>query len=299
VLYAILVGMLIPDNTEEAARATLQVLAKVVSNAAIGTDPKFRRLPVANEKIQQRIINIPGAAEFLDSICFIRENGGNGDFVLTDPTRLKAASNAIAIALATLPPAPVASVSKPASTTTPNATTTNSTIDDYDEKRKMEVEARQTEIRRKMEEDKRKKEALRAQIKAEQREVRDRPVVASHAVHLTRQDVSAGGGGDGKIRYTNSDKEFQSVVSSKSVVLANFTASWCGPCQAIAPAIEDLARNNPAVTFIKIDIDQNNETPSRFNVSAVPTFLLFKNGSVVGEVKGANLQGVQGLLSKA
>lgn len=152
-----------------------------------------------------------------------------------------------------------------------------------------------------MEEDRRTKEALRAQIKAEQKEVRDRPVVASHAVHITRHDTStsSSGGGDGKIRYTNSDREFQSVISSKPLVLVNFTASWCGPCQAVAPAIEQMARANPAVTFIKVDIDENNETPSRYNVSAVPTFILFKNGNVVGEVRGANPQGVQSLLAKA
>lgn len=62
--------------------------------------------------------------------------------------------------------------------------------------------------------------------------------------------------------------------------------------------VEEMARRNPGITFIKIDIDENQETPGRFRVSAVPTFILFKNGQVVDEVKGANPQGIQSLIAK-
>lgn len=99
--------------------------------------------------------------------------------------------------------------------------------------------------------------------------------------------------------YANSDREFQALLASKPFVLANFTATWCGPCQQIAPQVEEMARANPHVQVCKVDIDQNQDTPGKFNVTAVPTFILFKNGSVVGEVKGANAQAVQALMARA
>ena len=301
VLSAIIFGMILEDNQRETAIGTLQVLSKIVSNALGSTDPKFRRLPSTNEKIQSKIVKVSGASEFLDAIGFVRQQDGAGDFVLQDESKLRLASSVLNEALSTVPstPSTVKSPTPVVSNGVNRSVPDNSADAEY-EQRKREAEARQMEIRRKQEEDRRKKEALRQQIKAEQREVRDRPVVASHAVHITRSDGGGGGGGgDGQIRYTNSDREFQSVVGSKPAVIANFTASWCGPCQAIAPMVEEMARNNPKVTFIKIDIDENSETPGRFNVSAVPTFILFKNGKMVAEVKGANAQGVQGLVAQA
>jgi thioredoxin len=301
VLSAIIFGMLLEDNSQDTAIGTLQVLSKIVSNAIGNSDAKFRKLPATNEKIQSKIINVSGASEFLDAIGFVRQQDGAGDFVLADDSKLRLGASVLNEALSTIPQAPVAT--KPASETRQSTTTVSKSSESGDseyEQRKREAEARQAEIRRKQEEDKRKKEALRLQIKAEQREVRDRPVVASHAVHITRNEPGGGGGGgDGKIRYTNTDREFQSVVGSKPAVIANFTASWCGPCQAIAPMVEEMAKNNPNVTFIKIDIDENSETSSRFNVSAVPTFILFKNGKMTAEVKGANAQAVQGLVAQA
>jgi len=301
VLDAILVGMLIADNSAGVSWSTLQVLSKIVSNAASSDDPKFKQLPAKNEKIQQKVINVSGAVEFLDAIGFAREENGQGDFVLHETSRLATALVAIDDALNSLPQEQVARPSatpQQAAKQSPSPSKPTEKVTDEYEQRKIEAEQRQAQIRKKMEEDKRVKEALRAQIKAEQREVRDRPVTASHAVQITRAYAASSSSSDGKVRYTNTDKEFQSVVGSKPVVLANFTATWCGPCQAIAPMVEQMAKAQPNVTFIKIDIDENQETPARFSVTAVPTFILFKNGQNVGEVKGANAQAIQALLSK-
>lgn len=299
-LTAIAIGMLVEDNTPEIARASVQILCKIVSNAQSGSDPKFRRLPVANEKIKQNILGVSGASEFLDAIGFRRPNGG--DFVLEDDSKLGVASIVLNEVASALPQA-ISVPSKPIQQTLVTDATSISSksggVDADYEARKKEAETRQIEIKRRLEEDRKKKEALQKQFKAEQRESKERPVTASHAVQVVRHDARASSGGDGKIRYTNSDREFQSVISSQTSVIANFTASWCGPCQAIAPMIEEMARTHPKITFIKIDIDENQETPSKFNVSAVPTFILFKNGQVAGEVKGANPQGVQGLVAKA
>ena len=149
------------------------------------------------------------------------------------------------------------------------------------------------------EEEKKRKEMIAQSIRNEQKEVRARPVIASKAVHLARPDTSSNSGGDGVVRYVNSDSEFQKMLSVKTYVLANFTASWCGPCKMIAPQIEAMAARFPHVTFVKIDIDENRETPGRFSVSAVPTFILFENGKQKGSpVQGANAAGVEALVAQ-
>lgn len=226
ILSAILLGILIPDNSVDSARSTLQVLSKVVTNALNNSDPKYKRLHATNEKIRERIVQVPGATEFLDAIGFNRQDGGNGDFIMSDTSRLPAANKAINEAIAALPPAAPSTSNAPLPSKATISTSKPENNSEY-EQRKRQAEARQAEIQRKMEEDRKKKDALRAQIKAEQKEVRDRPVVASHAVSIQRSEPSATAG-DGKIRYTNSDRDFQSVISSKPAVIANFTASWCG-----------------------------------------------------------------------
>lgn len=77
-------------------------------------------------------------------------------------------------------------------------------------------------------------------------------------------------------------EKFADLIKSETPVLVDFYADWCGPCKAMEPVIKEVAK---AITgrarVIKIDIDRNEETARSFNVTAVPTFILFKNGSVV------------------
>ncbi|MBL8266890.1 thioredoxin [Steroidobacter sp.] len=79
----------------------------------------------------------------------------------------------------------------------------------------------------------------------------------------------------------------QQVLAASGPVLLKFEADWCGPCQAMKPMIEDIARDyDGRVTVVTMDVDQNNRTPHRFGVRGVPTVLLFKNGEVVGQKVG-------------
>lgn len=299
VLSAIVQGMIIPDNDPATAQASLQVLHRVVSNVLKNPDqPKYKFLPGTNEKIKSRIVNVPGACEFLDAVGFVRNE--KGDFELANSAGLGAAELVLTIALAQLPsPSPSPNVTANETSSRPAATSTPSTVDQDYEARRKEAEARQAQFQKKMQEDKKQRDMIRAQIKAEQREVKDRPVVASHAVSMQRSQSSGAASGDGKIRYVDSDREFQTILSKSHTTLVNFTASWCGPCQAIAGHVEGLACQNPHITFVKIDIDQNQETPSQFAVSAVPTFILFQAGQKVDEVKGANLQALMSMINKA
>lgn len=84
-------------------------------------------------------------------------------------------------------------------------------------------------------------------------------------------------------------ERFDEFVSRSSVpVLVDFFAVWCPPCKMMEPVIERLAEEFAGkVAFGKVDVDENMELAARFEVSAVPTFILFKGGKMLGRIVGA------------
>jgi thioredoxin 1 len=89
------------------------------------------------------------------------------------------------------------------------------------------------------------------------------------------------------IQHLTSDN-FKSTVDSSTVpLLVDFWAPWCGPCKAIAPVLEELAEEMAGKLSIgKVDVDENGEIAAQFNVRAIPTLILFKDGQVAEQFVG-------------
>lgn len=92
---------------------------------------------------------------------------------------------------------------------------------------------------------------------------------------------------EGVIEFTDSNFESE-VLKSDIPVLVDFWAVWCGPCRAIAPVVEELARDYAGKVKIgKFNVDDNEQVPQKYQILSIPTLLVFKGGAVVGQIVGA------------
>lgn len=91
------------------------------------------------------------------------------------------------------------------------------------------------------------------------------------------------------------------VAKSDQPVLVDFTATWCGPCKAIAPLIDQVADQYVGKARVaKLDIDESRATAMRFGIRGVPTLLVFKGGNVVAQHSGAAPKGtIEQLIQRA
>ncbi len=91
------------------------------------------------------------------------------------------------------------------------------------------------------------------------------------------------------MKEVNGQEQWQNeVINSNKPVFVDFWAEWCGPCRMVSPTVEDLSKEyNDKVNFVKVNVDQNNELASKYNVFSIPTLAIFRNGKIIAQTAGA------------
>ncbi|MEE0748467.1 MAG: thioredoxin [Evtepia sp.] len=83
------------------------------------------------------------------------------------------------------------------------------------------------------------------------------------------------------ITTINQDNFEEKVTNAASPVLLDFWAAWCGPCTMLSPVVEELAQEHPEISFGKVNVDDVPELAQKYQISAIPTLLLFRDGKPV------------------
>ena len=82
-------------------------------------------------------------------------------------------------------------------------------------------------------------------------------------------------------------ENFEDLLKSKELLVVDFFATWCGPCKILAPTIEELAKKaDNGVRIAKVDVDENEELATNYDIQAVPTIIFFKNAQEVNRITG-------------
>lgn len=88
------------------------------------------------------------------------------------------------------------------------------------------------------------------------------------------------------LRHINENDFEKEVIQNKGVVLVDFFATWCPPCKMLSPVLEEISESRSPYSIVKVNIDENLNISSEFNIEVVPTMLVFKDGKVVDKAVG-------------
>ncbi|KAI1793179.1 thioredoxin-like protein [Ganoderma leucocontextum] len=102
------------------------------------------------------------------------------------------------------------------------------------------------------------------------------------------------------VSHIENTTELDGILNKSNTKLSviDFHATWCGPCHAIAPTYEALAKQYPDVNFLKCDVDQAKDVAGRYRVTAMPTFVFLKGTSEVDRIRGANKPALEDALRR-
>ena len=89
----------------------------------------------------------------------------------------------------------------------------------------------------------------------------------------------------------NNKEEFDKHIEDNTAVVADFWAPWCGPCKMVMPVLEKLSESYSTVKFVKVNVDDNKQLSSEYNISSIPSVLFFKDGKLSKTEIGIKPQG--------
>lgn len=102
------------------------------------------------------------------------------------------------------------------------------------------------------------------------------------------------------MKHVNATDFEELVIKSQKPTLVDFYAEWCGPCKRISVVLDELSAKIANVDFVKVDVDANQDIASNYNISSIPTLILFKNGEPINQIVGAvSKSDVEKLISQA
>uniref|UniRef100_A0A8C5P713 Thioredoxin domain-containing protein n=1 Tax=Leptobrachium leishanense TaxID=445787 RepID=A0A8C5P713_9ANUR len=91
------------------------------------------------------------------------------------------------------------------------------------------------------------------------------------------------------VKFIESKEEFTAITAKcGKLIVIDFTASWCGPCKTIAPVFEQCSKDFPNAEFYKVDVDDLSDVAEQCGIRAMPTFIFYKNGQRIDDLRGAN-----------
>ncbi len=93
--------------------------------------------------------------------------------------------------------------------------------------------------------------------------------------------------GGSEMKHIKNKKEFETLWNKSPALVCDFSASWCGPCRALEPALKKLEQAFPEAVFAKVDVDEQSELADKYDIKLVPTVIFVKKGKIVHKGLGA------------
>ena len=100
------------------------------------------------------------------------------------------------------------------------------------------------------------------------------------------------------VHSIHNETEFRKALDSSCLVVVDFAATWCGPCKALAPKLEAMAKQYSSVRFFKVDVDSLNNVAQMYQINAMPTVLYMRRGMELTRVVGANVAKIEDAIRK-